>query len=764
MLRLIHRLQDESPQPIAAGISKRLAQVLWARGVRTPEEAEAFLHPSLSDLHDPMLLYGMGEAVARIRTAIAAGERMVVYGDYDVDGVCATAILVEAFRAHGADVGWYIPSRHREGYGLNADAIRELSQTTRLLITVDCGITAAEETALAMQCGMDVIITDHHEPTEHLPQAVAVVDPLLGAYPFRRLCGAAVALKLAWALFGEQAVENLWELAALATVADLVPLLGENRVIVRHGLEKMQQTTRPGLRALFAVAGLEGKVITAGHLGFQIGPRINAGGRLQEATRNVDLLLTHDKGEAAEIASALNRENAVRQQVEREIVEKAALWVDGNVDFLAERALVVSGRDWNTGVVGLAASKLVERYGWPAIVLSESDEGILTGSARSIPGVNIHKALTACADLFIRFGGHAQAAGMTLRAQDLAAFRARLNDAIGELAEPDAFVPSAGYDLEATLPEITIPMIEEFSLLAPTGFGNPSPVFCAQGVEIIEARAVGSDGKHLKLRLAQDECAVDGIAFGQGDARATLPDRVDVLFSPTVNEYMGRRSAQCEVARIVAHAPTEAFYARCLRERDAFDLYWVEREGRPEGEDAASADVVRAALEADCQGTILLVRTLAGAEKWLRWLQAEGLADRVDYCFGQPDMPQRFNTLCVLPQDGAAKGFRQAFALDDALVRESVGAWLPTDDDLRTLYKALRAGQGRFASERALAQAAGLRQAAVRLGLRVLAELELVEYRAVPFAAAMLPARKCDLGDSRTLSTIRRTWAWEERV
>lgn len=757
MLRLVPRIAEETPDALLrAGLPPQLARVLWARGVRTAEEADAFLSPSLSMLHDPFLLRGMDVAVARVHRAVETGERIVVYGDYDVDGVCAAALLVEALRAHGADADWYIPSRHREGYGLNADAVRLLAKDTGLLITVDCGITSVVEAELAKSLGLDLIITDHHEPPETLPDALAIVNPLLGVYPFRRLCGAGVAFKLAQALFGAAAVEPLLELVALATVADLVPLLRENRVLVHFGLAQMQTTRREGLRALLAACGLSGKRITAGHLGFQLGPRINAGGRLYEASRSVELLLTADTAQAERIARALHEENAERQRMEADILRQADDWVSHNVDFLTERVLIIVGQGWNSGVVGLVASRLVERYGWPTVVLSETD-GVCTGSARSIPGVNLHTALTRCADLFLRFGGHAQAAGMTLTVDNVPALRVRLGEAVGTLAEPDAYVPSASYDLDIDLAEVTIPLIEQLERLAPTGFGNPSPVFHLSGAHVLEARGVGLEGKHLRLRLAQAGAAMDGIAFGQGGLRAGLAETIDALFSPTINEFQGRRSAQCEIARILPHAPAEAFREVCIARTDDFDCYLLDvgpTNPAPPDPQVLGA-LVSQALTASCQGTLLTVRTLSGALWWLDWLERQGLSERLDYCFGKPQDARRFNALCAMPDDGAADGYAQVLALDDAHVPEALAAWMPTDDGLRGLYRALRAGQGRFFSENALAQAAGMRIAATRLGLQTFAELGLIAYRPVPFEVAMLLPSKCDLKDSLILTHAR---------
>ncbi|MCL1964422.1 MAG: single-stranded-DNA-specific exonuclease RecJ [Firmicutes bacterium] len=766
MLRLVPRLQDDMPAALLdAGLPPQLARVLWARGVATGAEAEAFLSPRLSDLHDPFLLHGMEAAVTRIHLALERGEPITVYGDYDVDGVCAAAILIELLRGHGGRADWYIPSRHREGYGLNVDAVARAAETSKLLITVDCGITSIEEAAAAKSLGLDLIITDHHEPLERLPEALAVVNPLLGAYPFRRLCGAGVAFKLGQALFGMEAAMPLLELAALATVADIVPLLGENRIIVRHGLECLQHTRRPGLHALISVSGLDGKVITAGHVGFQLGPRINAGGRLRDAGRNVELLITKDTALARRIAEELHEENVRRQRMEADILGEADAWVKENVDFLREKALIVVGQGWNTGIIGLVASKLAEKYAWPTVVLSETD-GVLTGSARSIPGVNLHAALLRCEDLFIRFGGHTQAAGMTLSAENLGAFRERFGEAVESVAEPDAFVPTAAYDMDMGLSHISTSLIEQLERLSPTGFGNPAPVFRLTDGRVLEARSVGVDGKHLKLRLAQGDVALDAIAFGQGGMRPELPERLDALFSPTINEYMGRRTAQCEIARILPHAPEEAFREGCLGRADAFDCALLEEgialpigaEGMDEN--ALEALVAQCLTEA-CQGTLLTVRTLAGAVRWTDWLQKAGLSSRLDFGFGAPRDPRRFNTMIAMPAMGAGEGYERVIALDDALIAREMAKWLPSDDDLRRLYKALRQGFSHFFSETALAEAAGLRVAAVRLGLRVFAELLLADYRPAPFEVILLRPRKCDLGDSALLKRMRQA-VWQE--
>ena len=571
VLRFIPRSDAQDATPLTqSGIPEPLALLMVQRGVHTPEAARAFLAPHPDQLLDPMRLKDMDHAVRALRQAIQRQERITIYGDYDVDGVTATALLHETLEACGACVAYYIPSRHEEGYGLHREALERLRETTDLLVTVDCGITAADDVAYAYSLGMRVIVTDHHEAPECLPACEAVVNPLLGEYPFPKLCGAGVAFKLAQALRGWEAVLPLLPLVALATVADLVPLLEENRVLTALGLQAMQTDQRPGLRALIEVAGLEGKPITAGHLGFQIGPRLNAGGRLKHAAQNVALLLTRDMGEAREIAQALNAENTLRQRLEQKTFEAADAWVSQNVDFLSERALVVVGEGWNHGVIGLAASRLVEKYHYPTVVLCrEGDQCV--GSARSISGIHIHRALSSCAALFTRFGGHSQAAGMTLPNVAVPEFRRLLNEAVRVQEGPDTFLPTERYDAVLTLDTLTIPLLRQLDALAPHGMGNPAPTFCLQGAQVLTARAVGQDQSHLRMRLAQGGAQADAIAFRQAGLLEQLPERLDALIRPSLNTWQGRSELSCQIEKLQPHAPEQTFVQQCKKDRIRFE-------------------------------------------------------------------------------------------------------------------------------------------------------------------------------------------------
>ena len=544
--RFIRRCVQDSPS--FADLPDWMSALLSARGIKTDEAARRYLSPSLSDLHDPFLLPGMAGTVALLKDAIARGDTILVYGDYDADGVCAASILLETLHEEGASLSYRIPSRHVEGYGLNCDAIREVAQKAKLLITVDCGVSNVEEVALAKELGLTVIITDHHQPPEILPAADVVMDPLLGDYPFPYLCGAGIALKICQALQGMAGVEKRLDLAALATVADVVPLLDENRVIVREGMRRMETTSRPGLKALLASAGTE-PPLTADHLAFRLGPRINAAGRLGDAKLGVHLLLTPDPAKAQHIAGLLETANRTRQDLEREMTASALTQL--SLEELAKsHVVIVSGEGWNPGLVGLTAGRLCERFHLPAIALSLRD-GTATGSCRSIPGVNIYRMLSACADLLEHFGGHEQAAGLTVKEENLPLLRERLEKVISESAPEETFLPAMEYDLTVPFRTWTPKALELLDRLEPTGCGNPPPLFLLKDAEVQSIRRVGRDGSHLKLTvLDEDLSVVDGIAFSKGEVADEAPRTLDLLYRPVRNDFRGRIAIEAQVAAI----------------------------------------------------------------------------------------------------------------------------------------------------------------------------------------------------------------------
>jgi len=522
--------------------------LLRLRGIGTEEEARRFLSPSPEGLHDPFLLSGMEKAVRLIRGAIAAGERIMIFGDYDADGVCAVSVLLETLTELGAQVSFRLPSRHADGYGLNEGAVREIAEKASLLITVDCGVSNAAEVALAKSLGLTVIVTDHHQLPAELPPADAVLEPLLGDYPCPHLCGAGVALKLCQALQGPEGLLKRLDLAAIATVADVVPLLGENRIIVREGLRRLNAARRPGLEALLRVSGT-GIPLSADDLAFRIAPRLNAAGRLGNAGICVRLLLTGREETARTAAEQLESMNRARQAQEREITSAALAQVADSAALPEERVLLAAGEGWNPGLIGLAAGKLCEKFYRPAVVLSlPEDGGPAVGSCRSVPGVHLFEALQACGDLLLRFGGHAQAAGLTVARENIPALRERLNAVLLEKYGEECFRREMQYDLAMPFGVWTEETLELLGQLEPTGCGNPPPVFLLPGASVQSMRRVGRDGAHLQITaLDENNSYLRGIAFSQGDAADRPLEDADFLYTPTVNRFNGRTSIEARV-------------------------------------------------------------------------------------------------------------------------------------------------------------------------------------------------------------------------
>lgn len=544
----MHRFICRGDSGHIPGIPDHIAHLLIARGADTYEKAMAFLHPSAENLHDPMLLHDIKKALPLLHDAIARSAPIVIYGDYDCDGVCATAILVETITRLRGTVRAYIPHRKTEGYGLNADAVRKLAQPGALMITVDCGITSVQEVALAKELGMQVIITDHHTPQEELPPADAIVHAALGDYPCKTLCGAGTAWKIACALEGRVVYEST-DLAALATIADMVPLLEENRVIAALGLKEMEKPLHPGLHALLRIAGIEpGSAISGTQAAFQLAPRINACGRMDTAMIALNLVLARDFAKAEMLANTADKLNAQRKNVEQRIFEMADEQVQ-KMDLCHGRAIIVEGENWESGVVGLAAGRLAERYGYPSVALARED-GVCVGSARSASGVDLYQALYDCRDLFVRFGGHKQAAGLTIEEKNIPVFRERLSEAVRKQLGDRPPMPETVYDSELALKDVTVPFIESLTALEPFGMLNPAPVYLLKGAEVLAARAVGADMSHLKLLLSQEGVQRDAIAFHMGARAGVIHGQSDLAVTPVVNAFRGKVSAECRVEAV----------------------------------------------------------------------------------------------------------------------------------------------------------------------------------------------------------------------
>ena len=539
----------------AAGIPPLAALALCARGLDTVDKARAFLSTDERLLQDPLLMRDMDRAVERISAALERQEAIAVYGDYDVDGITSTCLLTHYLRRRGGRVIPYIPDRMEEGYGLNQEAVSTLHQQgVGLIVTVDCGITAVEEAAYAASLGVDVVITDHHECKSQLPQAQAVVDPHRRdcPYPFKHLAGVGVALKLVLALADPAGRDALFreyaDLAAIGTVADVMEIEQENRVIVRLGLEALEHTHRPGLRALLREIGLDQRPLTSGAIGYTLAPRINASGRMGCASLAAELLLTEDEARAAALARQLCQLNRERQAIEAEIYVQCAALADA-LPVEQRRALVLSGSGWHQGVVGIVASRLAERYSCPTFMICLQD-GRGKGSCRSFGGFNLFSALEACADLLEGFGGHALAAGFTILEENIPAFQARMNSLVVERTGGAEMV--AALDIDAEIPDpglLTLEQVRALDILEPYGAGNPKPVFSLSGCTISAVGEVGG-GRHLKLKLAAGGRSFDAIFFSAtlADFPLSPGDRVDAAFYPQINEYRGWRSVQLQVS------------------------------------------------------------------------------------------------------------------------------------------------------------------------------------------------------------------------
>jgi single-stranded-DNA-specific exonuclease len=530
-------------------LSETTASVLVRRGYSDPAQAQAFLASGIPE-HDPFLLGDMEAACAAIRAAIDAGKPICVHGDYDVDGICATALAVTVLRELGAEVSWHLPSRFEEGYGLSGDTLTRLAgEETGLVLTVDCGITAVEEVAHAKELGLEVVVTDHHRPGDTLPDC-PVVATRPSDYPFPELCGTGVVYKLAQAL-GAANLDRRLDLVGLATVADVVPLLDENRGVVAAGLKRLAITSNPGLRALMRVARVDPATVDAGAIGFRLAPRINAAGRLGHPGTALELLLTDDPKEADRLAAELETLNRDRQAVEDRILREAlAQVVEWPEAKQRRRGYVLAGEDWHRGVIGIVASRLVERFHRPVVLIAGGEEE-WTGSGRSIPAFDLHGALGGCADLLGRWGGHRAAAGLSIRPENLDAFGEAFAARAAEELSQDDLAPVVHVDAVVRGTELTLDLCAELERLAPFGLGNPGVTLLAVGCELSELGAVG-EGKHLKLAVKADGARSGAIAFGQGGQldRYRRPVRYDVAFKLAANQWNGTVSPQLVVKRI----------------------------------------------------------------------------------------------------------------------------------------------------------------------------------------------------------------------
>lgn len=757
------------------GIPLLVSRVLLSRGW-TEEEAAAFFRPADGeDLADPLLMKGMAEAAERIRRAIADGERIRVYGDYDADGATSTALMIRLLTELAASFDTYIPHRSQEGYGLNLKAVDLAKEAgISLIVTVDNGISAVEQIAYARELGIDVVVTDHHEPPAILPEAVALVNPKQPGcpYPFKGLCGAGVAFRLAQALLGRLPVE-LADLAAIGTIADLMPLAGENRTIVRMGIERMRRSPSAGIRALAAVCGTNPSELTSGRIGFALAPRLNAGGRLERADGAVRLLTTEDPAEAEQLARDLDRLNAERQRlVDATVSEAELLWQERKALFGGDGpCVIVLHRDgWNAGIAGLVASKLVERHYRPAVILAEDPSaGICKGSARSIDGFDLYAALTECADLMEHFGGHQAAAGMTLPTDNVGALEVRLHRLAAERLGPEDWIPKKKADLVCRLEETTLDAAEALARMEPFGQGNPVPRLLLEGVRIRESRTMGKEGKHIRLTLEQSGRTLEAVGFGLGEWANRLPAgrSVDLLGELGVNEWNGTRRVQ--------------FLIQDLKSEE---LFMIDRRhsGDPWEEIGKLAVEYGERLVVLC-GTPRLAASAAGklgAEVHIAVYAAGGSPEEMDEAgletaasaesLGpwQPNVPLRALALLGLPNNerdigllrarlAEPAGWEAVYLFPDQTAMESPPA--PDRNDFARVYALMR-DQGSWTDGpegflRSAADRTGLPLAAVRLIQEVFEELGFIRVRGAECSIVPNPPKR-KLDESERYVRMRR--------
>lgn len=531
------------------------ALLLLNRGIKTAEAVRKYVKKSLDAVNDPFLLDDTDKAADRIVSALKNKEKITVYGDYDVDGITSTALLVRFLRKHGADVDYYIPSREKEGYGINVMAVNKIFKTgTKLLITVDCGITSVGEVELAKTLGMDVVVTDHHLCKEKIPAATAVVDPKRpgSEYPFSALAGVGVIFKTVLAvakLLGEKTSECFFEyveFAAIGTVADVVDLLDENRVITERGIQLMKNSRYAGIKALLKTSGAEQRPLNAVSVAFMLAPRINAVGRMDSADKAVRLLITDDEDEAVRLAQELEEDNSHRRSVEQEIYEEAIQMIDADSEFDKKKVIVLAKEGWHHGVIGIVASRITEQYYKPSILISLDKDGHGKGSGRSIESFNLFDALTDSTDLLTGFGGHSMAAGVSLEKDDIDAFSAKINRYAASILTDADMIAKIGIDCELSPAVLTVKNVKMLGFMEPFGAANPKPVFSISNAVIKKADLIGENKNHLRMTLEKNGVTLNAVGFRMADAAKgkKAGDLISCAFSPEINTFRGEESVQ----------------------------------------------------------------------------------------------------------------------------------------------------------------------------------------------------------------------------
>ena len=536
-------------------ISPITAQILINRGIENETEANLFLNSTLFDLPSPYLMKGMEKAVERIKKGLEEREKIAIYGDYDVDGVTSTALLYNFLKSINADVEYYNPDRIKEGYGINIGAVKKLADDgVSLIISGDCGITAVSEVEEAKELGVDFIVTDHHKPPEEIPEAVSVLNPKLRdcKYPAKEIVGVGVIFNLVIALRralrddgfftnGEPNLGDYLDLVALGTVADCAPLLDVNRILVKEGIKRMQNPKRIGVKALKEASSIKGE-LTSHDLGFKLGPRINASGRMSTADNAVKLFISNNLDNARELAKGLNKENTNRQNTEAEIIKESISQLESTPELIGKNSIVLASRNWHPGIIGIVASRIVDRYEKPTILIAIDESGVGKGSGRSVEGVNIYSALSECSELFLQFGGHEQAAGLSIKEENVEKFRIMFDKALEDAGQ---YEQKLTIDCKVKLENITDELISELDMLAPYGIGNPEPVLLSTDVEVISQRIFKD--KHLGFKVKNGDKTYDAIWFNLKEP-SNIPKRIDMVFTPEFNQWNGKKDIRLRVA------------------------------------------------------------------------------------------------------------------------------------------------------------------------------------------------------------------------
>ncbi len=555
------------------GVSLRVATLLANRGVASIQEADYLINPDLANTHDPFLMLGMRTAVDRILRSIERGDNITVFGDYDVDGITSAAFMTHFFRDLGVPHSHYLPNRMEEGYGLNKGAVETIkSRGSGLIITADCGITAVDEVAYARELGLDVIVTDHHQIGEQgLPKAVAVLNPHQPgcSYPFRFLSGVGIVFKLAvavrsalleagWEKSRLPRLKNHLDLFVLGTIADVAPLSGENHILARHGLEMMSSSLKPGLAALKAVAGLNGEV-DARSVGFVLGPRLNAAGRLGKADAGLHLLTATDPAEARKLAQELEAVNKERQEIQKWTQEEADYLMEREVDLERDKVIVLASENFHKGVIGIVAARLTQVNYRPTVLIA-LDDGVGKGSARSIPAFNLFRAFQECSEFLDQFGGHAYAAGLNIKADNVENFRAAMNRVGDRILNADSLIQTLKIDAALEGPELTLELYRDMAALEPYGQGNPLPVFLTRGATVRNLRRMGRDQAHARFNVGQGGASVEAVAFYMNQVFEGLDadaETFDLVYELQINDWSGREKLQMKILDVRPHLPEE---------------------------------------------------------------------------------------------------------------------------------------------------------------------------------------------------------------